>query len=346
MFYAFGSTFSIRYHIRVSSCSERPHVMTDEVFDSKFVRAVEEMDFPSNKWRYLLSATDVNTNSIGKQLQNCGFASIEIKEHVERINCLTTDLLIQICLQGDEKAEAALAALQIRTLKSDKDKLIRLMDSSIAEERALAVKALTYKLGESFQSEVIPKLYDLSKAEQESSVLEALCYAMYHLGADEKVSHLKHLVNNTNSDVRFALAACFFGTDEPDGIDCLVTLSSDEVPEVRNWAVTALGQSLKYMDAPSNITKTFVERLDDKERSIRLEALSALGKLHYKEEKALSKLISELNTDPVPLIAIEAAIMFACPELQSTLENLLQRTSFDDPDISDIREAINVCKLS
>jgi HEAT repeat protein len=314
--------------------------MSDAIFDSKFVKAVEEIDFPSDKWRYLLSANNMNDNSIGQQLQKCGFA---VKEHVDRINGQTTDLLMETYLQGSENAEAALAALQIRTSKSDKDKVIKLIDSDISNERALAVKVLTYRLGESFQSEIVPKLYELSKKEQECSVLEALCYAMYHLGADEKVSHLKHLVNNSSSDVRFALAACFFGTDEPDGINCLVSLSRDEVPEVRNWAVTALGQSLKYMDDPNTIKKTFTERLDDEERSIRLEALSALSKLQDKDEKALNILISELNSDPVPLIAIESAIMFASPSLNSTLENLLQRTEVDDPNISDIKQAINAC---
>lgn len=315
--------------------------MSDAVFDAMFVRAVERIDFPSSRWRYLLSATDLNDNSIAQQLQANGFAAKQVKDQVDLINGQTTDFLIRTYLGDGLNAEVACAALQLRTSKADKDRVLELLESSVADERTLAVRALTYKLGESFQSEIIPRLYELSKVEQEAPVLEALCYAMYHLGADERVSHLKHLVAHGSPSVRFALAACFFGTDDSEGINCLVSLSRDEDPEVRNWATTALGQSIKYLDDPAPLKQTFVERLDDEERDTRLEAVSALSKFQEKDKKALAVLISELGSDPVPLIAIEAAISFASPELTTPLRQLLDRTEIDDPNSDIIRQAIS-----
>ncbi|GEM_PF-2008833 len=317
--------------------------MPETVFESKFVTAVEEIDFPSERWRYLLSANDVYNNGVAEKVQGCGFTARQVQAYVNLINSQTTEFLISTYLCGGVNAKVACSALQIRTSKDDKDKLIRLLDSPIAAERELAVRAFTYRLGESFESEIVPKLYELSKIEKEPAVLESLCYAMYHLGAQESVSHLKHLVSHSDPAVRFALAACFFGTDDQDGVNCLMALSRDEDPEVRNWAVTGLGSALDDLEDLLPLKNIFVDRLADTERFTRLEAISALSKFKDKDERALSVLIAELNTDPVPLIAVESAISFASPELRSHLVKLLDRTE-DDPIIPVIKAALEVCQ--
>ena len=176
---------------------------------------------------------------------------------------------------------------------------------------------------------------------KDSEVLEDLCFAMSNLGADEAVPHLEHLVDHESSAVRFALANCFFGTTEPGGLFCLRILARDENDKVRNWAVTGLGVSVVAIFQELEYSrKIFLERLDDENGSTRLEAMYALIKLGEKSEKVLSALKTELNTDPVPLIAIEAATLFASPLLKEALVSLRERTEPNDSYLPDIELAV------
>ncbi len=76
-----------------------------------------------------------------------------------------------------------------------------------------------------------------------------------------------------------------------------------------------------------------------------MEAMSALIKLGEKGEKVLSVLKTELNTDPVPLIAIEAATLFASPLLKEALVSLRERTELNDLYLPYIELAVEACQV-
>ena len=58
----------------------------------------------------------------------------------------------------------------------------------------------------------------------------------------------------------------------------------------------------------------------------------------------LSVLKTELNTDPVPLIAIEAATLFASPLLKEALVSLRERTELNDLYLPYIELAVEACR--
>lgn len=321
--------------------------MCKEIFDSEFMKAVEEIECPGSKWMYLYTTSDAAETGIGEELQEkYGYSAQAVRDQIEKIRAQSSDDLIKVALSGGENAEAACAALQIRTTEPDKERALRLIDSDVAEERALGVRMVTHYRDSEFQPAILSRLYELSKTEKDSEVLEDLCFAMSHLGADEAVRHLEHLVDHESPAVRFALANCFFATTEPGGLFCLRILARDEVDEVRNWAVTGLGASVDVIFQDLEYSrKIFLERLDDENGSTRLEAMSALIKLGEKGEKVLSVLKTELNTDPVPLIAIEAATLFASPLLKEALVSLRERTELNDLYLPYIELAVEACQV-
>ncbi len=323
----------------------REYQMSEEIFDSVLVKAVEEIDCPGSKWRYLYNAPDASETGIGEELQEkYGYSAEAVRDQIQKIKAQSSDDLIPVALSGGLNAEAACAALQIRTTETDKDRALRLIASPVATERELGVELLFCYDGSGFENEVISKLYELSKIETESPVLANLCWAMSNLNAPEAVAHLKHLVNHEDSNVRYALTRCFFGTVESDGIWSLVDLSRDEEYEIRDWAVAGLRCTVENLLADLDwLKEVFLERLDDEDRITRLEALTALIKLNHKSERVLGVMKAELETDPVPPIAIDAAVSFASPLLKETLKSLRERTKSDDPYIPDIQKAMEAC---
>jgi HEAT repeat protein len=325
--------------------------MTDEqtVFCSSFIRAVENIEFPTSIWRYLLeNVEDLDANHI-QELEKAGFPTHTVKEHLRAINALDTEALIAKYMLDDDASDAARAALQLRVSSLNKDRAIALIRSQVSRERLLGVNMITFSLGRGFEDEVVSELFTLVKKEEDEQVLEAICYALYQLGAEDRVPHLQHLVVHESANVRYALATCLFGSDEPDAIALQMTLARDEDSEVRNWAVTGLGKTVLGADEKEELAylkPLFKERLTDSNKWTRLEAVAALSRFAEKNEQVLNSLLVELTKDNVSLLALDAARSFADPRLSSALTCLQKSFSEDEPMYLEVEHALAACQLS
>ena len=314
-------------------------------FDPEFIKAVEKLEVPPSVWMVFFKRAETPDGQLCDKLIDCGYTDSAVRAHLGAIANLPTEKLIQTFLDDPVAANAACGSLQVRTTHIDKDRAVQLVQNNIERERLLGVLMLTYSLGAAHESEVIPILHKLAAIEDNEEVLEALCFALYQLQDTNKIQHIKHLATHKNASIRYAVSACCFGTDDPDGIDILMVLARDRDPAVRNWSVTGLGQSLRHtLNRLADFRTVFIESIEDEDRFTRLEALDALSQLNLKNKRILEVLITELEASDVPLIAIKAAIGFADPTLYPTLNKLHLLLTEDSPIFENLKKAIEVCR--
>jgi HEAT repeat protein len=315
------------------------------VFSPKFIEAVEKVDCPPSVWLCFFKRAKNPEGTICTELASHGFPDHLVRDHLGAISQLPTETLIQVFLTDEIAAGAACGALQVRSSKQDTDRAIELIHSPVARERLLGVSMLMYRYQTDSESEAITALHELCASETDEEVLEALCFSLYQLMDADKVHYTNHLFNHPSAKVRFAVAACCFGSDEPDGLWALSALARDPDTKVRNWAVTGLGSSLSnILETLDDLKLVFVERLSDEDRFTRLEAVDALAQFEDKDLTALDVLIAELQAEDVPLLAINAAIRFADPVLFPFLEKLYQSLGQESTIREEIEEAIEICR--
>jgi hypothetical protein len=120
----------------------------------------------------------------------------------------------------------------------------------------------------------------------------------------------------------------------------LISLSADICPLIRDWAT--FGLQLTEVDTPA-IRAALYQRFliedseDDETAEIYGEALIGLANL--KDERIIPRLIQELMSDNVGMLAIEAAEAFADDRLYPAL---LKLQTWWQP-VSDLEDALAVC---
>jgi HEAT repeat protein len=315
---------------------------TSYPFEAKFVKAVEKAEFPTSLWRYLLERTDIDNEGLVREFANAGYTLSSLSEHIKAINEMDAGQLLEHALHIPSVREAACCALQIRTTRDVVDLAIPLLRSVSSLERELGVRMLTYNLGQTFLSESSNALRAMLPHENDDRVLEALCYAMYHLDIEQRVSLLHHLVDNKDAQVRTALAFSFFGMEDPIAVKVAITLSNDQVAEVRHWATAGLRWiahvNRDNLQTVSYLTEVFWGRLTDSDKRTSLEALVALST--FKDNTVLDRLIMELSSDEVWNLTLEAAVAMENPALYPYLLELERKNGTD----YFLQEALEACK--
>jgi hypothetical protein len=150
-----------------------------------------------------------------------------------------------------------------------------------------------------------------------------------HVGVDHpdaavRLAVAQSLSNGVERDV-----ACRDGV-----IQALITLTSDDNSDVRDWACFGLGQ----VDAASPAAKdALAARLTDPDDDTRCEALVALAKTG--DSRAGSDLRQRLAVDPTDLLFLleaRAAAELADPELHPLLSRLSRDWAGDDDDFTTV----------
>lgn len=136
------------------------------------------------------------------------------------------------------------------------------------------------------------------------------CAALVALGKMGDVDSLKKVsasVSHENWEVR--MTACealgYFGEEAKDEVEALITAAQDSAYPVRAMACYGLGEIQSAEALP-----TLVQRFEDKAHTVRVYAVSAVGRLGAKAEE-YSHDVFKLFTDPVPAVQGAAAVCLA-----------------------------------
>ncbi|MFJ5228798.1 HEAT repeat domain-containing protein [Kitasatospora sp. NPDC088391] len=168
---------------------------------------------------------------------------------------------------------------------------------------------------------IAPPLLALAGRERDVRVLPALVRALAATYDPRALPVLTGLARHPDAAVRRAVAESLTAleTERADGPDvaALLALARDTDPEVREWAVFALGSQLTAY-GPA-IRAALHERLDDEDEDVVDEAVRGLAR---RQEGAVTELLAELLADeaddPHP-VTLRAAATLGRPELLPAL---------------------------
>ena len=155
-----------------------------------------------------------------------------------------------------------------------------------------------------FPDEVYAIVTSVLEDELDMQVVDSCLVALGHLANPAAVPLILEHRNNTDPDVRFAVAFALSSfADEPAAIRVLLQLMQDSDGDIRDWATFGLGVQ-GSTDTPE-IRKALIDRLDDGNPDTREEAVAGLGK--RKELRVLPDLIELLQEEEVSYGVVEAA---------------------------------------
>lgn len=245
----------------------------------------------------------------------------------------STDELIRLALDAPEEDDDSekerwhfIWLFQHRGDREVLDRSIMLTKSSIPAERWLGINVLA-QLGtptRTFPNECLETLLELLDQEFDPIMLKSICIALGHLKDPRSIVPQLKFCLHPDREVRYGVAYGLIGHhDDERAIAGLISLSADICPSIRDWAT--FGLKLTNANTPA-IRAAFYQRFisedseDDETAVIYGEALVGLANL--KDKRIIPRLIQELMSDNVGMLAIEAAEVFADDRLYPALLKL------------------------
>jgi HEAT repeat protein len=262
----------------------------------------------------------------------------------------STDELIRLALDAPEEDDDSqkerwhfISLLQYRGDREVLDRSIMLTKSLILAERWLGIDILG-QLGipkRTFPDECLETLIGLLEQEFYPPILRDICIALGHLKDSRSIVPQLKFCLHPDGNVRYGVVSGLTGHHNDErAIAGLISLSADICPLIRDWAT--FGLKLTEADTPA-IRAAFYQRFiledseDDETAEIYGEALIGLANL--KDERIIPRLIQELMSDNVGMLAIEAAEALADDRLYPAL---LKLQTWWQP-ASDLEDALAVC---
>jgi len=244
-----------------------------------------------------------------------------------------------------DDSEASLAAVHYRGSEAEFELGKTYCQSEDAGDRATGADVLAQLGGfdQTFHEESIALLTHLL-GDGDPHVVYCAAVGLGHRKATSAISQLASQAGHADELVRFGVVHGLSGQDDPQALDCLVTLASDDDREVRNWAVFSLG-SQSDVDTPA-IRAALHTALADEDHEIRGEAL--MGLANRGDDSIIPILLEEWKDDEASILSIEAAEEIKDPRLYTRLEEL--NTFFaeveDDYYLEALAKAVTACKAS
>lgn len=253
----------------------------------------------------------------------------------------STQELIELMLK--EKNENVLGILHCRGNHEVFSAASKLCNSQNPRARELGADILG-QLGipeRTFPDETLEILLRLLEREQDTDVLCSIGIALGHLHDARAISSLVQLKNHSSPSVRYGVVFGLLGYEDELAINTLIELSSDQDNEVRNWATFGLGSQIETDTTAIReaLYQRFLNENTEENYEIYGEALVGLAK--RKDSRILTRLIEELSSDYVGVLAVEAAEEFADSRLYPAL---MQLAHWWDENNTLLERAINSCR--
>ena len=234
----------------------------------------------------------------------------------------TTDELVNFVLcQMDEDSEwNAIGSLHWRGTAEVLRRAELLTQSSCSRERRLGADILG-QLGvpdRSFPAECTEILCGMLCVGEEPEVLRSVLVALSFQNCPAAIPLITTFSDHSDARVRHAVVLALANEECSLTIIHLIRLSSDSDDNVRDWATFALG-TLFEADTPE-IRDALFQRIADTDDDTRGEALVGLAR--RKDSRVIDALRTELASDCVGSLAIEAAELIASSELCPQLVKL------------------------
>jgi HEAT repeat protein len=234
----------------------------------------------------------------------------------------STEELVSFALSelSEELAWQAVTVLHFRGTEEVLERAQRLATSPSNRERSLGADILG-QLGvpeRTFPVECTEVLCRMLSVEEDAKVLASMLVALSFQNCSDAISLVIRFSDHSDPAVRHAVVLALASAECPEAIMNLVSLSRDADDDVRDWATFTLG-TLFETDTPQ-IRDALFERIADRHDDTRGEAL--LGLARRKDSRIVDALKTELGSDCVGTLAVEAAEALASAELRQHLVNL------------------------
>ncbi len=220
----------------------------------------------------------------------------------------------------EELSWQAVTVLHFRGTQEVLEQAIRLSASSCNRERRLGADILG-QLGvpdRTFPVECTDILCRMLSVEEDAQVMASILIALSFQNCADAISLVSRFSDHSDPAVRHAVVLTLASAECPDAITSLVRLSRDVDDNVRDWATFTLGTLFETDTQP--IRDALFDRIADRHDDTRGEAL--LGLARRNDSRVVDGLITELGSDRVGALAVEAAEAFASAELRQHLVNL------------------------
>tara|TARA_R110000868_G_C10798229_1_gene756867 strand:+ start:77 stop:886 length:810 start_codon:yes stop_codon:yes gene_type:complete len=212
--------------------------------------------------------------------------------------------------------------LRKRPNKEVYNKAFKLANSKIEKEKIIGIYVLA-QLGFNprFQQEKTVDLYfKLLENEKSPKVISAILSSISHNNEnlnEKQISKLMEFKTHKFVNVRFQLTLALSCLENENAIKTLIELSNDKDSDTRNWATFGIGTQLE--NDTEEIRIALWNRVTDKDKITRLEAISGLAK--RKDRKIKSILKTELeNIDEDGSLILESIELFNDKDFISLLE--------------------------
>lgn len=218
------------------------------------------------------------------------------------------------------------------------DRAVRLCQSACAVERRAGADILG-QLGvpdRTFPESCLRTLLNMLVEEDDHDVLQAVLVALSHLRSPEAIVPASRFRDHPDPDVRHGVVLALTGLEEEKALGVLIELTRDPEAHVRDWATFGLGTQVD-VDTPE-LRDALAGRLPDEDDDTRAEAMVGLAR--RSDRRVLATLRSELGSDSVGALAVEAAALIGDPGL---LPALLALEDWWDVDAGSLGEAIRAC---
>ncbi len=241
----------------------------------------------------------------------------------------STEEIIQLALTAPEENDDGddrwdfIGLLRYRGSRDVLDRAIALTASGNSEERTIGIQILG-QLGipeRTFPDECLTTLVELLNDELDPLILQNIGIALGHLNDPRAIEPQLRFCLHPDWEVRYGVVLSLNGHDDERAIAALIKLSADAHPQVRNWATFGLGSVIET-DTPA-IRAALYQRflLEDSadEATAEIYGEALVGLASRQDERILPKLIQELMSDDVGVLAIASAEKLANPQLLPAL---------------------------
>ncbi|MNK89846.1 putative lyase [compost metagenome] len=197
--------------------------------------------------------------------------------------------------------------LRQRTTKEVFEKSVQFAQSKNPKEKIIGIDVLA-QLGippRPFQKQTIKLFFELLETENNTKVLKSLLIAIGHNNenlTNKQIGRLAIFSTTKNPLIKEGLVFSLLMINHPKAIESLITLSSDKLNHIRDWATFGLGTQIDEDNL--EIRNALWKRVTDKHQETKLEAILGLAK--RKDERIKPIIVQELLNGEYGVVLFEA----------------------------------------